>query len=190
MDINSSSHKIITDDPGQKRWYVAIVRNNTEKAVGERLTKAGHICYCPIQQVVRVWRNGRRNKIEKVVIPTVIFIKCNEIQRQEIVRFAGIIRFMTDRAVKTGVTGCGFTPLAVIHDSQISRLRYMLDNAESEVTVSENFKKGDKVHVARGSLRGLDGEIVESGNGTELIVHLDLFGCARVSINASDVEPI
>ena len=81
-------------------------------------------------------------------------------------------------------------PLAVIPDSQIQTLRFMLGNAEGEVTVSAVYSKGDKVKVVRGGLRGLEGEIIESNGKSELMVRIDIFGCARVTINPADVIKI
>lgn len=170
------------------RWFVAVVRNNTEKSVASRLGAAGISCYLPTQEEVRVWRDGRRRKTERVVIPSVIFIRCTERVRREIVRLPYIHRFMTDRS--GSVPGHAGHPLAVIPDSQIQTLRFMLGNAEGEVTVSASYSKGDRVKVTRGSLRGLEGEIIESNGRSELMVRIDIFGCARVTINPRDVSKI
>ncbi len=170
------------------RWFVAVVRNNTEKSVASRLEAAGISCYLPTQEEVRVWRNGRRRKIERVVIPSVIFVRCTERVRREVVRLPYIHRFMTDRS--GSVPGHAGHPLAVIPDIQIQTLRFMLGNAEGEVTVTATYSKGDRVRVTRGSLRGLEGEIIESSDRSELIVRIDIFGCARVTINPRDVSKI
>lgn len=169
-----------------RHWYVAIVRNNTEKAVSGRLAVAGYECYLPTQEEFRVWRDGRRRKIERVVIPGVIFIRCSERERREAVRLPYIHRFMTDRACQ--VPGRAGHPLAVIPDSQIQTLRFMLGNAASPVTVSAEYRRGDRVRVVRGGLRGLEGEILKGcDGGSELIVRIDIFGCARLTIDRGDV---
>ena len=51
-------------------WFVAIVKNNTEKMAHERLAKAGYESYLATQTLYRVRKNGRRAKIEHVVLPT------------------------------------------------------------------------------------------------------------------------
>lgn len=172
----------------RSHWFVAIVKNNTEKSVAEKLSDAGVTFYLPTQEELRIWRNGRRKKVERVVIPATIFIHCTEPERREIVKLPYINRFMTNKAAcSPGRVG---SPLAVIPDSQIRTLRFMLGNAEGEVTVSPVYGKGDKVKVIRGCLRGLEGEIIETSGGSELMVRIDIFGCARVSINPTNVSKI
>lgn len=172
----------------RSHWFVAIVKNNTEKSVAEKLVATGINIYLPTQEELRIWRNGRRKKIERVVIPATIFIHCTEPERREIVKLPYINRFMTNKA------GCNpnrvGSPLAIIPESQISTLRFMLGNADGEVTVSGVYSKGDKVRVIRGGLRGLEGEIIESNGKSELMVRIDIFGCARVTINPADVTKI
>ncbi len=172
----------------RSHWFVAIVKNNTEKSVAEKLTDEGVSFYLPTQEELRIWRNGRRKKIERVVIPATIFIHCTEPERREIVKLPYINRFMTNKA-GSNPNRVG-SPLAIIPDSQIQTLRFMLGNAEGEVTVSAVYSKGDKVKVVRGGLRGLEGEIIESNGKSELMVRIDIFGCARVTINPADVIKI
>lgn len=172
----------------EARWFVAVVRNNTEKTVWSKLLEAGYECYLPVQEETRLWRDGRRRKIERVVIPAVIFIRCTERVRREVVKLPYINRFMTNKAgVKTNGIG---NPLATIPDSQIQTLRFMLGNADSPVTVTSDYRRGDKVRVARGGLRGLEGEIIEAEGGSELVVRIDIFGCARLKISNGDVQRI
>ena len=52
-------------------------------------------------------------------------------------------------------------------------------------------RKGDRVRVARGKLCGLEGEVVTTDDGqSELVVRIDILGCAKVLISAIDIEPI
>lgn len=76
-------------------------------------------------------------------------------------------------------------PLAIIPDAQIEMLKFMLGNSDSPVNITQaDFKAGDKVRVLRGSLAGLEGEVTDMTKGkSELIVRLDLFGCARLTID-------
>lgn len=172
-----------------RHWFVAIVGHNTEKACAERLKTAGYECYLPTQEETRVWKNGRRAKIERVVLPTIIFIKCTERERREVVKQPYIKRFMTNRA-GTLVNDL-HKPVAIIPDRQIDTLRFMVGNSNNPVTIVSTYRKGDKVRVIRGSLRGLEGEIVRTPDGKEhLTVGIDFLGYARIEIDRLDVEPI
>jgi len=173
----------------KRKWYVAIVNHNTEKVSSERLEKLGYHSYVAVQDELRVWKNGRKAVITRVVIPSVVFIRCSEKERRHIVTLPYINRFMTDKA---GMTGAGDRkPLAVIPDRQIHLLRFMLGNSDTPVSVSGDYQKGDRVRVVRGRLAGLEGEVITvSGGRSELIVGLGVFGCARLTIDLINVERI
>lgn len=174
----------------KRQWFVAIVKHNTEKSVGNKLEKSGHICYVPIQKELHEWKSGKRVKVDKVVIPSVIFIYCTLKERKEIVSFPFINRFMTNKAGMT--INSNHKPLAVIPDSQIDILKFMLGQSDIPIDITEKpFRNGDKVRVIRGSLAGLEGEVIDTKDGkSELIVALEFFGCARLSIEQKNLLKI
>lgn len=174
----------------QAHWYIAIVKNNTEKTVSDRLTKERVEHYLPVQTVWRLWKNGRKAKVDRVVIRAIIFIHCTEAERRAIVRLPYIHRFMTDRALRgESDLAC---PVAIVSDSEIQRLRFMLGQSDVPVEISEcQYKKGDKVKVTRGSLAGLEGEVLSlNPRKSEVTVSLQYFGCARLLIDTTDLELI
>lgn len=173
----------------KRHWFVAIVKNNTEKASHERLTNAGYESFIATQTLYRIWKNGKRAKINHVVLPTLVFVKCSEKERMQVVALPYISRFMTNKAAKSNTLS---KPLAVIPESQIETLRFMLGQSDTPVTITDRpYRKGDRVRVTRGKLLGLEGEVFESSEGhRELIVRIDILGCAQLSISSIDVEPI
>ena len=172
------------------QWYVAIVNHNTEKSCAEKMSKMGIITYLPIQTEHKIWRNGRKAKVDRVVIPSTIFIYCTEQARREIVKLPFINRFMTNKAGSTIYSKN--KPLAIIFDREIALLKFMLGQSDIPVEIiDKKFKTGDKVRVIRGSLLGLEGEIIDSKNAkSEIIVALEFFGCARLSIDSVNIERI
>lgn len=173
-----------------RQWFVAIVKNNTEKSAEERLGRLGHETYVARQQVLRVWKNGRKAKVDKVLIPAMVFVKCTEAERKEIVALPFISRFMTNKAAASAESPT--KPLAVIPQKQIDTLKFMLGQSDIPVTmVAVPYKVRDRVVVVRGNLRGLEGEVVQTAEGkSDLIIRVDLLGCAQVTINAIDLEPL
>lgn len=175
---------------GKRMWFVAVVNYNTEKKSSERLEKQGYECFVATQEEMKVWKNGRKAKVVRVVIPSNIFIKCTERERRQIVNLPYINRFMTNKAGAT-LADSTRSPLAVIPEQQIDTLRFMLGHSDTPVTVSSLYQRGDKVRVLRGGLKGLEGEVISTSDGkSELIVCLDFFGCARLSIDPVNVELI
>ena len=71
-----------------------------------------------------------------------------------------------------------------IPDYQIDRLKFMLENAELEVTIVSNLKVGDAVQVVIGPLRKLEGVISETNDRSSIVaVMIDGLGYACVKID-------
>lgn len=175
---------------GCRKWFVAVVNNNSEKKVQTQLEKLSYETYVAKQTVTRVWKNGKRVKVDKVVLPSLVFVNCTERERKEIVTFPYIKRFLVNKA---GTSVNSLTkPLAVIPQAQIETLRFMLGQSDIPVTMVDSpYKVNDKIVVVRGSLKGLEGEVAQTFDGkSELIVRLDILGCAKVEIDSIDIEPL
>lgn len=195
MVINSDTESVASVPLGvgdavgveKAQWYVAIVKNNTEKASAQRLEQAGYQIFVATQKTLRIWKNGRKTKVDKVLLPSMIFIRCSERQRLQIVKLPFISRFMTDKALSARRP-----PLAIIPDNQIETLRFMLGQSDVPISFTDRpLCKGDRVKVIRGNLHGLEGEVFTDANGhSELTVRINILGCAKVSINAINLEPI
>ena len=70
-----------------------------------------------------------------------------------------------------------------IPDNQIERLKFLLENAESEVTIVGNFKVGDSARVKSGPLKGLEGVVSEADEKSTIVgIQIDGFGYACVKI--------
>lgn len=173
-----------------RQWFVAIVNNNTEKSVCERLLKLGYNVFVAKQTVLRVWKNGKKAKVDKIVIPSMVFIKCTEAERRDIVTLPFINRFLVNSAA---CSTNGFTrPLAVIPDAQIEQLKFMLGQSDIPISfVATPLRPHDKVMVIRGSLTGIEGEVVQTTDGkSEVIVKVDILGAAKMTINTNNLELI
>lgn len=197
MYINSSedsqvpSAQKVDDAVGvpNRQWFVAIVGRNTEKACRERLSALGYESYVATQMETRVWRTGQKKQVERVLISNILFIHVTERERLEIVKLPYINYFLTDKAGHTN--DFGRHPLAVIPDSQMDMLRFMLYHADSPVSfTSEPLHLGDHIRVVRGQLTGCEGYVAKDGNQTHLVVRIDFLGSAQVSISSDDLEKI
>lgn len=198
MSARNETNSVVTVPSGvgsavgvaKSNWFVAVVKNNTEKAVLERMLKLGYECYVPIQKEIRIWRNGKRAIVDRVVIPSLVFIHCTEAVRREVVSLPFIIRFLTNRA---GSSPEGLNkPLAIIPDGQIRTLQFMVGNSDTPVTFTPCiYRQGDKIRVIRGNLKGLEGEVqVVDDRHSELSVVIGLLGSAKLTIDTVDVELI
>ncbi len=198
MDMIDTSFRVapvtdVVDDAvgmEKSQWYVAIVKHNTEKNCADKLAKLGIHNYVPIQTEYRVWKNGRKSKVDRVVIPSTVFINCTEQERREIVKLPFINRFMTNKAGKS--IESNNKPIAIIPNNQLERLKFMLNQSDIPVEIVANsYTLGDKVRVIRGNLIGLEGVVIGLKNTkSEVLVSIDILGCARLSIDNIDLERI
>lgn len=172
------------------KWYIAIVNSRAEKSVANKLSKLGVENYLPIQEEIHLWANGKKARVERVLIPSKIFIHCTEQRRREIVNLPYIFRFMTN--ISGTKTPNGFRPLAIVPDDEIRQLKFMLGVPDVKVTFRENFVKGDKVRVVRGPFQGLCGEILQDADSDthRLYINIDFLGSASVLIDPKDIEII
>lgn len=169
-------------------WFVAIVNNKSERQCAQRLEKLGYECYVPTQTELHIWRTGVKKKVERIILPSMVFIHTTEHERkQNIVALPYVNRFMSNRACTANAFGKH--PIAVIPDNQIQRLKFILGNADAPVEFDQMlFKLGDKVRVARGSLTGAEGNVIECGDATYFAIQVDFLGVAKVKVKKEDLE--
>ena len=164
------------------RWIAALVQMCTEKKVGDRLTKLGIENYVPTQTEIHQW-SDRKKKVERVVIPMVVFVRADEATERTL-RMQSFIRKI--------LTYPGQTAAAVIPDDQIERLKFMLKQSDSPVELMpENLRVGDRVRIVRGALQGLEGELCKSVPEKSMVaIRIDGLGYACVSVSVGDLESI
>ena len=161
-----------------KRWIAVLVQVNCEKRTATRLNKVGYETYIPTQQEVHQW-SERKKKVDRLIMPMVVFVRAT-VREEEWLRDQSYIHKLlalpgTDEDKK------GFA--TTIPDCQIERLKFLLENAETEVTIVSNFKVGDSVRVATGPLKGLEGVVSEADEKSSFVgIQIDGLGYACVKI--------
>ena len=163
-----------------KRWIAALVQMCTEKKVGERLNKLNIENYIPTQTEIRQW-SDRKKKIERVVIPMIIFIRTDKETEKKLNTYTFIYKLISYPGEKEPAT---------IPDEQIEKLKYMLDNADSTVEISDTiYEVGEEIEIIRGPLKGLSGELcyIEKDKPT-IGIKLEILGYAHIRINKNDIK--
>ena len=113
-----TENTMITPPPApQKQWLVAYVKSCMEKKTAERLTAMGIEHYLPVQTVERRW-SDRIKRMEKLVLPLMIFVHVTPKERPLPLTLSAVSRYMVLRGQHTP---------AVIPDQQMERFRFMLD---------------------------------------------------------------
>ena len=180
-----------------KSWLAAYVRLYHEKKTRDRLTAMGIESFLPVQEEIHQWSDRRkkiytlslhdalpicRKKIERVVIPMMIFVHVDPAERAEVLTLSSVSRYMVLRGQSTP---------AVIPDEQMERFRFMLDYSEEAIEVcSSPLAPGEQVRVIKGPLAGLEGELVTIDGKSKVAVRLDMLGCAHVDMPVGFVERV
>lgn len=171
----------------KRKWFVGIVRRNTEKVSSERLQQIGVKSFVATQKEQRVWRNGRKKTIERVVITTIVFVYATEQERMETMRAGIINRYMVDHSSK--VNQYGRHSIAVVSDREIESLQFMLYHSNNPVDFTNDpILVGENVRVVRGPLKGFEGKVVELNSSLHVYVSLNFLGSAITRISLDDIQ--
>jgi len=182
MDCDSIANGTTDREAYPKRWIAVLVQMCTEKKVGEKLNKMKIENYVPTQQEIHLW-SDRKKKIDRVVIPMVVFIRADINTEKQIRNFSFIYKILSYP---------GHKETAVIPDTQIDSLKFMLKHAESEVLMSEKiFSIGESVRIARGPLKGFEGELCYvTDNKPMVAIRIECLGYACVNVSKADIESV
>ena len=165
-----------------KRWVAALVQMNCEKKVAAKLDKMGIANYVPVQQEEHQW-SDRKKKIDRVVIPMVVFVRLSQDEENDFRRLSFILKFITYPGSKELATP--------IPDEQIEKLKFLLHNADAKVSIVENLKVGDRVRLIRGPMKGLEGELSYIEENKPIVaIRIDGLGYACVSVEKINLELI
>lgn len=171
------------------RWFIAIVGNRAERKSSETLQASGYETYVAGQREKHVWKNGRSKEVDRIVLPSLVFVRTTESDRKKRLAFLPCVRrFVTDpaRRAEPGAPA----PAAIVPDREMETLRFMLERAESPVSIEEKpLRVGNRVRVTSGRLLGLEGIVRRTDSGrSRLYVALDILGCASVEIDRNLLE--
>ena len=163
-----------------KRWVAALVHTNCEKKVATKLEKLGIENYVAIQKEEHQW-SDRKKKIDRIVIPMVVFVRLAKEEEDEFCRLPFIMKFITYPGAEELATP--------IPDEQIEQIQFLLKHSESPVTFSAHIEIGDAVRVVKGSLKGFTGYCCGASN-SEVAIHLDMLGYATTNVPIVNIKII
>ncbi len=171
----------------EKKWYVAIVGNRTEKVAAVDVRNCGFESYVPTRIEEREWRDGSRHKVEQILIPSRLFVFCTEDERlKHVVHLPRIKRFLTVAA------SSGVNKVAVVPDADMDAFRKVVEYSKSAIFFeSSSLRVGDEVTVKFGSLKGLKGKVVKQRDNQDIVriaLQFGNLGYAVVSVEKDNVE--
>ena len=180
--INSLSHGTNEGVAYPKFWTAVLVQMNTEKRVADKLNRLGIENFVPVQTEIRQWSDSKK-KIDKVVIPMVVFVRIDKKTERILRTYSFIYKFISYPGQKEA---------AIIPEDQIDALKTMLNQSEASVEVCESvLKLGDVVEIIHGPLKGLIGELCYVEQEKPMVaLRIDCLGYACVNVNRSEIKII
>lgn len=131
-----------------KNWYVIYTKPRAEKKTAQRLNDIGIEAYCPTVKEIRVW-SDRKKKIDKPVLPSMIFVKTSETERHLVFDIKSVTRFLSWQNEAAKVT-----------DQEIEELRESLNTKSAYQNINfETIKVGEKVDLSNLGFENQEGTI-------------------------------
>ena len=163
-------------------WFIGRVKHCHELKVADMLAQMGVEYFLPQQTVKRKW-SDRTKKVQVMLLPGYILIRCMNSERVSILEnVRSITGFMTDRDLKQPAT---------IRDNDLETFRRMVEYEDIPVCIDTNsFAAGDRVRVKFGPLIGRECELVEVSGKKCVAVGLGILGSARIELPLSCIELI
>lgn len=174
---------------GEMAWYVAIVNNRAERKYAQLLSEKGYETYVPVWKDPARGRSTRKGVVERVLIATIVFVRCAERERILLLKLPYVKHFMVDRTKKDRY---GRHPVATIPHRQIEAFRMCVERMEEPAEVAPvPYRLGDRVRVVDGKFAGLEGHVVQHAEGeSHLVVCLGTLGCLKLNISLNLVTRI
>ena len=162
-----------------RHWLAAYVKMHHERKTRDMLNAMGIECFLPVQEEVRRW-SDRLKKMERILIPMMIFVRVNAAEQRQVIQLPGVIRYLVLR---------GEHRPAIIPDYQMNHFRFLLDNAEQTVTIEQELLvPGISVRVVKGPLQGLEGILLTVEGNSRIAVRIEQLGYATVEMHMGMVE--
>jgi transcription antitermination factor NusG len=155
------SSKEYHPEVGRPAWYALKVWSRKESKVSSHLASLGYECFLPTYKSQRAW-SDRVKELEQPLFPGYLFSRFDFQTRRQLVMAPGVIQ----------IVGNGKTPLAVA-EPEIERLQI----AVASGTASQPWpyiEVGERVRVNHGSLRGLEGILINFKGSHRVVLSVSL----------------
>jgi transcription antitermination factor NusG len=149
------------------QWYAIYTRANGEKKLLSNLLEKKIECYLPVKKSLKYW-SDRKKWVEEPLFRCYIFVKVSYKEFFMALNTPGVVCYVS--------FGGKAQPIPEV---QISNIKSFLNQCDHEVTLTyEKIQKGVSVEVLHGSLKGIQGEVVNICGQTRLVMRIDSMNCS------------
>lgn len=162
------------------KWHAIYTKSRSEKKLYEELLESNIECYLPLKKELRVW-SDRKKWVETPLFSSYVFVKVSEREYYQALQSPWAVRYVSFEG-----------KAVVIPESQIETLKLFLSDQERNVEVTNrNFKKGDRLKIIEGPLKGVQGEVIQIRGQHRLVLRFESLGFnVHAEISAEEVETL
>lgn len=149
------------------QWYAIYTRANGEKKLLSNFLDKKIECYLPLKKTLKCW-SDRKKWVEEPLFRCYIFVKVSYKEFFSALNTPGVVCYVS--------FGGKAQPIA---ESQISNIKSFLNQCDRDVTLTyERIQKGVSVEVMHGSLKGVQGEVINICGQARIVIRIDSMNCS------------
>lgn len=161
-------------------WYAAFTRSRHEKVAASMLGSLGICHFLPLITEVRRW-SDRKQKVSVPLFSGYVFVKIlkssDELLR--VLKVPGVIGFVGN-----------LRGPVVIPKEEIEAIRTVLAHGIG-VSPHPFLVTGDRVRIVHGSLAGVEGAYVRSGQDSKLVISIEMIQrSVAINVDGCDIERV
>jgi transcription termination/antitermination protein NusG len=161
-----------------RAWFAVWTRSRHERAVFDQLSERGIEAFLPTVTRWSRWKD-RKKKIDWPLFPGYCFARIEPAARMPVLTCAGVVSIISFNG-----------ELAPVPDQEIASIRTLVEST-LPYDPCPMLKKGMKVEVVHGPLKGVVGRLQRKGSQARLVLSVDLIGRGvSVMVDAADVRQI
>lgn len=158
------------------RWYALHTKSRHEKKVDIRLKEKGVVSYLPLHTIYHRW-SDRYQAVQAPLFSCYVFVFIALRDRLPVLQTAGAANLIS----------CNGVP-AWIPEAQINAIRQVLES-QARTEIADFLTPGEKVKIARGPLKGLEGTFITRKNNYRVVIAIEAIKQAiAVEIDPRDLE--
>lgn len=162
MLSQSNINLIVTKN--KRLWYAVYCKSRNEKKVSKLLVENGIDHFLPLVKTLKQW-SDRKKWVEEPLFKSYLFVNITPGQYYDVLNIPGAIRYITFEGKAVAVP-----------EKQILAIKLFLNEEEDKTITVDKFQVGDKIEIMKGSLVGLQGNLVKIHGKQKVKIEIESVG--------------
>ena len=139
-------------------WYVVYTASRQEKKVAAMLERYHIKYYLPLVKKLRLW-SDRKKWVEMPLFNGYIFVQPKPSERDQVLQILGVVKYLKYNGAD-----------AQVSSREIEVIQRLIEKGyHLESGAAGSLRKGDKVKIEQGPLKGIEAEVLKDADGGETV---------------------